>query len=199
VLNDYQLHVLIVGFYYSMLVLAWGFLAGKAGVFSLGIHALAGLAAYTSALAVTYYRLPFIITMPLGVLVAVAISFSLAALTLKMKGIYLALTTWAFAEISRLLISALYEITRGDLPSVGLSPLIAGEVYKSIYRLNLEHGITVLVVDQNVKKAVEISNYVYYMEAGEIRYYGPLSEALDMMDKIVEASLMGDLIKFQPF
>jgi branched-chain amino acid transport system permease protein len=115
ILNDYQQHVLIVGFYYSMLVSAWGFLAGRAGIFSLGIHALSGLAAYTSALTITYYRLPFILSMPLGVLVVVGISFSLAALTLKMRGIYLALTTWAFSEISRLLISAFYEITRGDL------------------------------------------------------------------------------------
>ena len=115
IINDYQMHVLIVAFYYSVLASAWGFLAGRAGIFSLGIHALAGLAAYTSALTIAYYRLPFTLSMPLGVLVAVFLSFALAALTLKMRGIYLALTTWAFAEISRLLISALYEITRGDL------------------------------------------------------------------------------------
>jgi len=63
-------------------------------------------------------------------------------------------------------------------------------------RLNKDFDITVLLVDQNVKRAIEISRYVYYMENGEIRYHGPSEEALNMMDKIVEASLLGDLIKF---
>jgi branched-chain amino acid transport system ATP-binding protein len=83
-----------------------------------------------------------------------------------------------------------------DEPSVGLSPVIAEDVYRSILRLNKDFDITVLLVDQNVKRAIEISRYVYYMENGEIRYHGPSEEALNMMDKIVEASLLGDLIKF---
>jgi branched-chain amino acid transport system ATP-binding protein len=83
-----------------------------------------------------------------------------------------------------------------DEPSVGLSPIIAEDVYRSILRLNKDFDITVLLVDQNVKRAIEISKYVYYMENGEIRYHGPSEEALNMMDKIVEASLLGDLIKF---
>ncbi|MEN3048455.1 MAG: branched-chain amino acid ABC transporter permease [Candidatus Caldarchaeales archaeon] len=114
-LNEYQLHVAVVSMYYVMLASAWNFLAGRAGIFSLGIHAVAGLAAYTSALAVTYFGLPFVVTMSMGVAVAVVVSFFLAALTLRMRTIYLALTTWAFAEISRLVIAAEYQITRGDL------------------------------------------------------------------------------------
>jgi branched-chain amino acid transport system permease protein len=115
VLNEYWVHVFVASFYYMLLALSWGFLAGKVGIFSLGIHALAGLSAYTSALSITYFQLPLYMSMPLGVATAVALSFMLAATTLKMRGIYLALTTWAFAEISRIAISVEYEITRGDL------------------------------------------------------------------------------------
>lgn len=114
-LNEYQLHIIIVSIYYVMLASAWSFLAGRAGIFSLGIHAVAGLAAYTSALSMTYFSLPFVVSMSLGVAVATLISFFLAALTLRMRTIYLALTTWAFAEVSRIIIAAEYEITRGDL------------------------------------------------------------------------------------
>lgn len=115
VLNEYQVHIAVVSMYYVMLASAWSFLAGRAGVFSLGIHAIAGLAAYTSALTITYFNLPFIVTMLFGVAVATLVSFLLSALTLRMRTIYLALTTWAFAEISRIIIAAEYQITRGDL------------------------------------------------------------------------------------
>jgi len=83
-----------------------------------------------------------------------------------------------------------------DEPSVGLSPAMAEEVYRTITKLNVQYGITVLLVDQNVKRAIELSKYTYYMENGEIRYQGPSTEAVAMMDKLVEAALMGDLIKF---
>jgi branched-chain amino acid transport system permease protein len=114
-LTDYQLHVAITSLYYVIITSAWNFLAGRAGIFSLGIHALSGLSAYTSALTLLYLGLPIYVTISLGVLVAAFLSFFLAFLTLKMRGIYLALTTWAFAEISRLVISTEYEVTRGDL------------------------------------------------------------------------------------
>ncbi|MEM4183658.1 MAG: branched-chain amino acid ABC transporter permease [Candidatus Caldarchaeum sp.] len=114
-LSDYQLHVAIVGFYYVMLTAAWNILAGRAAIFSLGIHALAGLAAYVSALGMTHLKIPMWTSMPLGVATAALLSLVLATITLRMRGIYLALATWAFAEISRLVISIEYQITRGDL------------------------------------------------------------------------------------
>ncbi len=114
-LSDYQLHVAIVSFYYATMTSAWSFLAGRTALFSLCTHALAGLAAYTSALSIVYLALPLWLSIPLGVAVAGLLSLFLATITLRMRGIYLALSTWAFAEISRLVISAEYQITRGDL------------------------------------------------------------------------------------
>ncbi|MEM4270208.1 MAG: ABC transporter ATP-binding protein [Candidatus Caldarchaeum sp.] len=82
-----------------------------------------------------------------------------------------------------------------DEPSVGLSPQLAEEVYKVLQRLRVE-GITVLLVDQNVKRAIEISDYAYFMEAGEIKSHGPSDIMRHNIEQIIQASLMGDLIKF---
>ena len=59
-----------------------------------------------------------------GVVVAAVVGYGLGTLCLRMRAIYLALATWAFAESVRLLITVEYQITRGDL---GLAtPLLFG-------------------------------------------------------------------------
>src|SRR5207245_10330639 len=50
-----------------------------------------------------------------GAVVAAALGYGLGTLCLRMRAIYLALATWAFAESVRLLITVEYGITRGDL------------------------------------------------------------------------------------
>jgi len=50
-----------------------------------------------------------------GTVVAAAAGYGLGSLCLRMRAIYLALATWAFAESVRLLVAAEYQITRGDL------------------------------------------------------------------------------------
>lgn len=82
-----------------------------------------------------------------------------------------------------------------DEPSVGLSPLIAERIYKTLIKINSEEGISILLVDQNVKRAIEISEYTYYIENGEIKHHGPSEKIAEIAEKIVEATLMGDLIR----
>lgn len=115
ILNEYQLHIFIITFYYIVLGISWNLAAGYTGIFSLAHHAFAGLSAYSSALTVIYLGAPIPIGIIVGILVATGISYMISVLTLKMKGIYLALTTWAFAEMSRLVIANEYQYTRGDL------------------------------------------------------------------------------------
>ncbi len=64
---------------------------------------------------VLYARVPILVGIAAGALVAAAIGYGLGTLCLRMRAIYLALATWAFAESMRLLITVEYEITRGDL------------------------------------------------------------------------------------
>ncbi|MFK8018744.1 MAG: ABC transporter ATP-binding protein [Pseudomonadales bacterium] len=55
-----------------------------------------------------------------------------------------------------------------DEPSLGLSPHYVAEIATIITRLNTERGITVLLVEQNAKVALDISDYGYVMENGRI-------------------------------
>ncbi len=107
--------MLATSLYYVILAIGWNLLAGYTGQFSLAHHTFAGIGAYTSALLVLYARVPILVGIGSGVVVAAAIGYGLGTLCLRMRAIYLALATWAFAESVRLLVAAEYEITRGDL------------------------------------------------------------------------------------
>ncbi len=54
-----------------------------------------------------------------------------------------------------------------DEPSLGLAPKIVGELFEIIIKLK-EEGITILLVEQNAYAALEVSNYAYVLENGEI-------------------------------
>src|SRR5262249_14818053 len=113
--SEYHTHVLVTSFYYVILAIGWNLLAGYTGQFSLAHHTFAGVGAYTSALLVQYVHVPILVGIAAGVIVAGALGYGLAPLCLRMRAIYLALATWAFAESTRLLITVEYGITRGDL------------------------------------------------------------------------------------
>jgi branched-chain amino acid transport system ATP-binding protein len=53
-----------------------------------------------------------------------------------------------------------------DEPSVGLSPIIASQVYKELVQLRAE-GRTILLVDQDVRAAIKIADYVYVLTSGK--------------------------------
>ena len=55
-----------------------------------------------------------------------------------------------------------------DEPSLGLSPRLVEEIAEIVVRLNKEQGVTVLLVEQNAKVALKISDYGYVMEIGRI-------------------------------
>jgi len=68
-------------------------------------------------------------------------------------------------EIARLLVSN-PRVLLIDEPSVGLSPLIATQVYKELIALKAE-GRTILLVDQDVRAAIKIADYVYVLNSGK--------------------------------
>lgn len=55
-----------------------------------------------------------------------------------------------------------------DEPSLGLSPLLTKEIFTIIKRLNKEQGVTMLLVEQNAKVALDVADYGYVMELGRI-------------------------------
>ena len=55
-----------------------------------------------------------------------------------------------------------------DEPSLGLAPKLVGEIAEIIKRLNTEQSVTMLLVEQNAKMALEIGDFGYVMEMGRI-------------------------------
>ena len=63
-----------------------------------------------------------------------------------------------------------------DEPSMGLSPLLVKEIFEIIKRINKEGNTTILLVEQNAKKSLEISDRAYVIEVGKIVLEGKGSE-----------------------
>jgi branched-chain amino acid transport system ATP-binding protein len=60
-----------------------------------------------------------------------------------------------------------------DEPSLGLAPLLVKEIFENVQAINLKMGTTILVVEQNAKIALAVSDYAYIMESGKIVLEGP--------------------------
>ncbi|MDY7029288.1 MAG: ABC transporter ATP-binding protein [Spirochaetota bacterium] len=68
-----------------------------------------------------------------------------------------------------------------DEPSLGLAPLIVRDIFNIIREINSQ-GVTVLLVEQNAKAALELSDYAYVLETGHIKLEGKGSELLNNVD-----------------
>jgi branched-chain amino acid transport system ATP-binding protein len=55
-----------------------------------------------------------------------------------------------------------------DEPSLGLAPLLVKAIFEKIVAINREHGLTILLVEQNANLALEISHHGYVLETGRI-------------------------------
>lgn len=70
-------------------------------------------------------------------------------------------------SISRALMSR-PKVLLLDEPSLGLSPLLVKEIFTIIRRLNAEEGVSILLVEQNARMALETAHYGYVLEVGRV-------------------------------
>jgi ABC-type branched-subunit amino acid transport system ATPase component len=66
-----------------------------------------------------------------------------------------------------------------DEPSAGLAPLITKMIFEQIEHLNQEIGLTVLMIEQNARQGLEISDRGYVLQLGKNSFMGPSKELLD--------------------
>ena len=69
-----------------------------------------------------------------------------------------------------------------DEPSLGLAPLLVKEIFGYIKDLNKDQGITVLVIEQNARRALEVADHAYILEQGRIVLEGPAAELAENPD-----------------
>ncbi len=67
-----------------------------------------------------------------------------------------------------------------DEPTAGLSKMLSLEVYEMLTHLTDQDNITILLVDQEIRHALKIADYVYVLELGRNKYEGPASEFEDL-------------------
>ena len=76
-----------------------------------------------------------------------------------------------------------------DEPSMGLSPLLVNEIFKIIKEVSKD-GATVLLVEQNAKKALSIADRAYVLETGRIVMDGKAEDLLN--DPRIRAAYLGE-------
>ncbi len=77
-----------------------------------------------------------------------------------------------------------------DEPSMGLAPVLVNQIFKIIKDLN-KTGLSVLLVEQNVKKALKITQRAYVIELGKIVHQGKSSGLLDSEE--IRKSYLGEV------
>ena len=75
-----------------------------------------------------------------------------------------------------------------DEPSLGLAPVVVAQVFETIQRLHAE-GLTILLVEQNLKKALEMADRGYVVETGSISIQGTAADLL--ADPTIRSAYLG--------
>lgn len=76
-----------------------------------------------------------------------------------------------------------------DEPSMGLSPVLAQEIFEMLGSINRESGITILLVEQNANMALHLAARGYVLETGTIAYSGTCDELLG--NPVVKEAYLG--------
>ena len=76
-----------------------------------------------------------------------------------------------------------------DEPSLGLAPIIVQEIFRVIRQIHEEEGVSILLVEQNARKALGIARYGYILELGKVAIEGNACDLKD--DERVRAAYLG--------
>ncbi len=66
-----------------------------------------------------------------------------------------------------------------DEPTAGLAKMLSEEVYQMLVDLRDKEGMTIILVDQEIRQALKIADYVYVLELGHNKFEGPVEEFAD--------------------
>lgn len=105
-LNDYWLHVLVIACAYGVVNMAWNLVLGVSGIWSFAQIAIFAIGGYSSGLLAIHFGASPWVGMLFGGLVSTVVGVLLGIPSFRVTGIYVALLTFAFNEVVRLLIVA---------------------------------------------------------------------------------------------
>ncbi len=123
--DQYILHVLIMWGIYGVLTLGLNVINGFAGQLSLGQGAFYGLGAYAAAVLTVSAGWSFWLAAPAAAALAALVGMLVALPVLRVRGIYLGMATFGFAEIVHVVLRSWESVTKGVLGIAGILPPIA--------------------------------------------------------------------------
>lgn len=167
--DPYSLRIVTGVLMWAGLACAWNIVGGYAGYISFGHSAFFGIGAYVTAILMQRgVGLPFLATLPLGVFAAILVAAAIGAPTMRLRGAYFAIATWAFAEMLMQLATIL-DITGG---TGGLSlPVYLDEFF--FYYTMLVVALTTYI---GIWYLLERTRFGYRLKA--LRDHEPAAEAM---------------------
>jgi len=127
--DPYLLRILILTSVIAIFAASWDLLSGFTGQVNFGHALFFGVAAYTSGLINVHYKIPHILSIPLGAIAGVLAGLIVGIPCLRLRGTYLALTTLAFPIILMGLVFAIPDVTGGELGISGLDRLSNSRIH----------------------------------------------------------------------
>ncbi|WP_210483528.1 branched-chain amino acid ABC transporter permease [Microvirga antarctica] len=146
--NEFILSILGFAMIYAMLAASWDLLIGFAGLVSFGHAGFFGLGGYAAALATYHFGLSPWLGLPIGGLAGGVFGILIGIPTLRLRAVYLALATLAFAESLRIIATNWHDLTRGSL-GFNLHPTffrLSGEAANSYYVVLLVSSLSIAVI-----------------------------------------------------
>jgi branched-chain amino acid transport system permease protein len=124
--NEYLRHLGILAMLFSVVASSWDLTLGYAGLFNFAHIAFFGLGAYTSGILSVRYGISPWLGILAGTGVAVLSSAVISIPAIRLRGIYIALLTFAFSQLVLLIILSQHELTGGQQGLVGVPGLSIG-------------------------------------------------------------------------
>jgi branched-chain amino acid transport system permease protein len=118
--DSYYQHTLNVAFLFAISVYGFNIITGITGQFNIAHAGFIGIGAYVSALATTKFLLSFWIALPLAILVTGIFGLLIGYPSLRLRGVYFALTTLGFGEILSLVFENWIPVTGGPMGITGI-------------------------------------------------------------------------------
>jgi branched-chain amino acid transport system permease protein len=156
--NPFYVHIAVMMAIFVMLGGAWNILSGYAGQLSLGHAAFFGTGAYVSTLLVNAYGLSPWITLWLGGLAALVLSWPVGMICFRLQGPYFTIATIGLAEALRLLVLHFRDITNGaqglTVPFRGNSPWhLQFDSKVPYYYIALAMALLVLAITRRMERS----------------------------------------------
>jgi branched-chain amino acid transport system permease protein len=155
-LNAYYLFVANTILIYVLLSIGLNILVGYTGQLAFANAAMFGIGAYGTGLLQVHFGWPFWLAFPSGALIATAVGLAISLPALRLRGLYLALSTLAFAQFTQWVFLNWEAVTFGaggfKTPPISFAPLPIAKPF-GLYYLSLILVLVLFVLAQNLVRS----------------------------------------------